>query len=269
MKDDIRILQAEDIKAVKELSKLIWDGDDYLGRVAKSWIEEGGFLGMFEGDQLIGTAKLTRLPDKVLWLEGLRIHPDYAGHGLGKKLSGMALEAALNQVAAGEADYIEFSTYYKNEASIHLATQAGFKQVDEFYLLTHRSIKPTAPKFHTRVHDDAVGYFPNFVPYGWKFLHPVKQSLNWLNKKVTALKAAEGYFYVGGESPVICLLTPAGDWLHEAMPLAQHILGKKEELQVMLHSSRKAEIDTLLQLGFHWWEEDSEDRVLVYRYQPE
>lgn len=266
MEPQIRMLQMDDLRAVKDLAKLIWDGDDYLGKVAKAWIEDGGFIGMFEAENLIGCSKITRLPDRVIWLEGLRIHPDHQKHGLGRMLSGQVLETARQLVASSEADHIEFSTYCLNEESIHLATEAGFEQYDEFYILSHKSVKSTAPKLHIRVHDDATDYFPVSIPYGWKFLHPVKQSLNWLNKKVTALRAGGGYFYVGGESPSMCLLSPAGDWLQEAMPLAQHILGKKEDIQVILHSSRRNELDTLFELGFHWWEEGQEDRILVYRY---
>ncbi len=266
---EFRLLEMTDLYAVKDLAKLIWDGSDYMGKVAKAWIEDGGFLGMFDVDKLIGCAKITRLPNQVIWLEGLRIHPDYQKKGLGKKLAGLVLDTALQFVRSGEATHIEFSTYYLNEESIHISTQAGFKLIDEYYILTHKSVKPTATNQHHRIHDDVTDYFPQSIPYGWKFLQPTKQSLNWLNKKVQLLKAEGGYFYVGGEQPVVCMLSPAGEWIEKAMPVMQYFLGKKHPIEVILHSSRKFEIETLQSYDFHWWEEGKEDKILVFRYMPE
>jgi GNAT superfamily N-acetyltransferase len=268
MTPEIRMLHLDDIKAVKDLAKQIWDGNDYLGRVARAWIEDGGFLGMFDGQNLIGCAKITRLPDGVIWLEGLRIHPDWQKQGHGKKLAAQVMDVAQQFVRTGDASSIEFSTYYKNLESIHIATQAGFKQIDEYYILTHKSVKLSGDKHHTRIHDDITDYFPVTLPYGWKFLHTARQALNWLNKKADLHRAGGGYFYVAGEQPTVCLMSPAGDWIDEALPVIQHLLGKKEEISVLLHSSRKFEIPILLALDFHWWEEGIEDKVVVFRHQP-
>ena len=269
MKPEIRLLNETDLRAVKELAKYTWDGNDYLGKVAKSWIEDGGFLGMFNEELLMGCAKITHLPDAVVWLEGLRIHPDYQGKGLGKQLAKVVLDMALQFVKSGEASYIEFSTYCLNHESIHISTQAGFKPIDEFYILTHKSVKPSSIKHFSRVYENVSDYFPSLLPYGWKFLHPTKQALNWLNRKVQAAKAEGGHFYVGGEEPTVCLLTPAGDWLSQALPYIQYYLGKKKDIEVLLHTSRKSEIPVLQELGFHWWEEGQEDKVIVYRYLPD
>jgi len=144
MKPEIRLLNEADLKDVKELAKHIWEGNDYLGKVAKTWIEDGGFLGMFDAEMLIGCAKITQLPDTVIWLEGLRIHPDYQGKGLGKQLAKVVLDMALQFVASGEARYIEFSTYCLNHESIHISTQAGFKVIDEYYILSHKAVKPSS-----------------------------------------------------------------------------------------------------------------------------
>jgi GNAT superfamily N-acetyltransferase len=269
MKQQIRLLNATDVYAVKDLAKHIWDGEDYLGKVAKHWIEDGGFIGMFDGDKLIGCSKITRLPDRVIWLEGLRIHPDYRKQGLGKQLSETGMEIALNLVKSGEADSIEFSTYCLNEESIHLAAQAGFKQIDEHYIMSHKSVKPAAENRHGRIHDDITDYYPVSLPFGWRFLHPVKASLNWINQKSRLVRADIGYFYVGGEQPTVCLLSPAGEWILKALPVMQYFVGKKEPIELILHSSRKFEIEMLLSLDFHWWEEGQEDRILVYRYMPD
>jgi GNAT superfamily N-acetyltransferase len=269
MKPEIMLLAAQDVYAVKELAKQIWEGDDYLGRVAKHWIEDGGFLGMYEGEKLIGCVKISRLPDRVIWLEGLRIHPDFRNQGLGRQLSAKALEIAINLVKSGEADYIEFSTYYLNEESLHITAQQGFKLIDELYILTHKAVKSAAENRHSRIREDITDYFPVSIPFGWKFLHPAKASLNWLNQKSHLLRSEGGYFYVGGEQPTVCLLSPAGEWIEKALPVMQYFIGKKEPIEVIVHSSRKFEIDMLLSMDFHWWEEGVEDKILVFRYMPD
>jgi hypothetical protein len=179
------------------------------------------------------------------------------------------MEISHNLVKSGEADSIEFSTYYLNEESIHIATQAGFKQIDEFYILSHKPVKTTAENRHSRIREDITDYFPVSIPFGWKFLHPAKPALNWLNQKCHLLRSEGGYFYVGGEQPTVCLMSPASDWIDKALPVMQYFIGKKEPIEVILHSSRKFEIETLLSLDFHWWEEGKEDKVLVFRYLPE
>ncbi len=268
MEAEIRLLNIDDLKAVKELARHIWEGNDYLGKVAKGWIEEGGFLGLFDADMLIGCAKITHLPDGVVWLEGLRIHPEYQHKGLGKELAKTVLDMALQFVQSGEAQHIEFSTYCLNQESIHISTQAGFKPVDEYYILTHKSVKPASPKHFSKIFDNVTDYFPTSLPYGWKFLHPTKQAVNWLNRKVQVAKAEGGHFYVGGEEPTVCLLSPAGEWLDQALPYIQYYLGKKKEIELLLHPSRAAEIPVLQELGFHWWEEGQEDKIIIYRYLP-
>jgi GNAT superfamily N-acetyltransferase len=265
----IKLLQIEDLKAVKDLSKHIWEGDDYLQKVAKHWIEDGNFWGMFDADELVGCGKITLLPDKVIWLEGLRIHPEHQGKGLGKALSAHIMKAAMDLAVKDDYQYIEFSTYYLNVESIHIATQAGFKLIDEYYILSHKPVKPASTQPGSRIHDDVTNYFPKSIPYGWKFLHPTKQAIKWLNNKTKLMKADFGYFYVGGEQPTVCLLSPAGEWMEKALPVMQQVLGKKQNIEILLHKSRQAEISTLLAMDFHWWDEDKEDIVQVYRYQPD
>jgi len=266
METIIRILENDDLRSVQSLSTLFWEGGDYLGNVASTWIKDGGFWGLFCGKELIGCAKMTKLPYKVIWLEGLRIHPKYQNHGLGKHLSSIVLENALKLVSKREADHIEFSTYYLNQESIHIATDAGFCPIDEHVFLTNCPVVQSGQIFPRKISEIVYDYFPVTMPFGWKFLHPGRQSLTWLNKRLHAYNVEGGCFYAGGEQPVVCLLSPAGDWIKKALPIMQSILGKNQEIHLMLNKTHLAEAEELLSLGFHWWDADKPDRVLVYRY---
>lgn len=260
------MLEQRDLNAVKELAEHIWEGHDYLGNIAHQWIAEGGFYGLFEGSRLIGCSKLTFLPDKVIWLEGLRIHPDYQGHGLGSELSAYVMDQALLFKSEGKADSIEFSTYCLNHESIHISQKAGFRIVDEFYILTHDLVKPLSYSDKAIIDKTINKFYPSYLPYGWKFLHPCQDSLNWLQQRAKAVQCLEGSFYVGGEEPTVCLLTAAGKWLLSALPQIQFCLGDKYEANILLHTSRQEEVQTLLDLGFHWWDEGQEDKIFVFRY---
>jgi len=268
MNIEIRVLRLKDLKAVKALAKLIWEGHDYLQKVARFWIKDGCFWGMFEGDILIGCAKITSLPNKVVWLEGLRIHPDYQNQGLGTRLSKHIMDIALNLIRSGEAKHIEFSTYYLNKESIAISKQAGFELMDEYYILSHEPVRPAFAEKFKKIDACIKNYYPVTLPFGWKFLHPTATSINWLNNQTNLVQVNGERFYVGGENPTVCLLSPAGYWLKDALPYIQGALGKNKPIEILLHKSRRKELSALFKRGFHWWEEGTEDIVQIFRYQP-
>ena len=83
----VRIAALNDLDDIAEISRTTWDGDDYLEGKAPGWIEDGSlYAGELDG-KVIGTFRLTPMPDRVLWLEGLRINTDYQGRGYGRQLA--------------------------------------------------------------------------------------------------------------------------------------------------------------------------------------
>ena len=72
-----------DTSAVLAMSSLIWEGEDYLHYVWQDWLNdrEGLLLVAEYAGKIVGTAKLTRLAEHSWWLEGMRVHPEYEGHG--------------------------------------------------------------------------------------------------------------------------------------------------------------------------------------------
>lgn len=73
-----------DTADVMELTRTIWEGDDYVPHVWAEWLADPqGLLAVAEfGGRVVGLGKLSRLSPQDWWLEGLRVHPDLEGRGI-------------------------------------------------------------------------------------------------------------------------------------------------------------------------------------------
>lgn len=119
----------EDIPAIKDISKDIWEGDDYIPFVIEQWLQEKDCMnyGTFKDEnktELIGFGRVKLYNKEIAWLEGGRIKISYQGQGIGKLQLNYAIEYAKN-IGAKVAQY---DTGSKNFASISLAKKFGFKQ---------------------------------------------------------------------------------------------------------------------------------------------
>ena len=65
MEPIIRLVRKEDKPFIEEIARLTWEGEDYLARVFDSWVKDGNFYVLELEGKVVGTAKLTILPDKV------------------------------------------------------------------------------------------------------------------------------------------------------------------------------------------------------------
>jgi GNAT superfamily N-acetyltransferase len=129
MKVYFRELTPEDVPAIKDISKDIWDGEDYIPYVIQEWLQDknclnyGTFTDKAKTD-LIGFGRVKLYDKDVAWLEGGRIKVSLHGKGIGKKQLNYAIEYA-RQVGAKVAQY---DTGSDNFASISLAKFFGFKR---------------------------------------------------------------------------------------------------------------------------------------------
>jgi GNAT superfamily N-acetyltransferase len=120
----------KDTPDVLELTRTIWEGDDYVPRVWKEWLEDyEGLLAVAElGDQVVGTGKLTRLSAWDWWLEGLRVHPEFQGRGIASQLHDYILNYWL-RTAQGT---LRLGTASFRLSVQHMAERSGFRKVVEF-----------------------------------------------------------------------------------------------------------------------------------------
>lgn len=137
-----RILKDEHYNEVKDLCKNIWDGNDYIPKIFHKWIseKEGCFIGLFKDNTLVGLGKYTILIDRQGWLEGLRIHPDYRGHGYANLISDKLLDIAKEDFKNNTITNIGMCTHKDTTASIHMMTNRGFK-LEQSCMLTFKDAK--------------------------------------------------------------------------------------------------------------------------------
>lgn len=126
---DIQIRRARpaDKGAVNALSAHIWEGEDYIPYTFDEWVAdpEGRFSLAFEGNTLLGFAKLSRLGPEEWWLEGLRVHPEQRGQGIARYLH-QHMNAHANTLGPG---VLRFATNADNTAVHHLAESSGFRRI--------------------------------------------------------------------------------------------------------------------------------------------
>ncbi|MFX0077100.1 MAG: GNAT family N-acetyltransferase [Candidatus Hermodarchaeota archaeon] len=129
MKVYFRELTSEDIPAIKDISKDIWEGEDYIPYVIDKWLQDencmnyGTFIDKQKTD-LIGFGRVKLYNKDIAWLEGGRIKVSYQGQGIGKLQLGYAVEYA----AKSGVKVAQYDTGSDNSASISLAKFYGFKK---------------------------------------------------------------------------------------------------------------------------------------------
>ncbi len=135
----IRKLEHKDIDDIISICSGLWDGTDYLPSIFHEWVEdEGLFIGAVDSStgKVIGLDKYTILPDNSGWLEGLRVHKDYRGQGISKKLAEYTLNAAKKDLSDGKIINIGFGTHITSIESINLMKKYNFNLKQQYLLLT-------------------------------------------------------------------------------------------------------------------------------------
>lgn len=144
---EFRKLKHEDYQDILDISKDIWEGTDYLPQVFHNWVDDNGiFLGGVDSNKnkVIAVAKLSKLHDGSGWLEGLRVHKDYRGQKLGRRISEEMLQRAKTALQQGEINKIAFSTHITNVESRTMMESLDFKvkQANTLAIKNISSLKP-------------------------------------------------------------------------------------------------------------------------------
>ena len=129
MKLYFRDLTNEDIPAILNISKDIWEGDDYIPDVIERWLNEKDHLayGTFleeEMKELIGFGRVKMFSNGVAWLEGGRVKVSHQKKGIGRDQLKFAIDYAI-KVGARVAQY---DTSSRNFGSKSLAKFHGFEE---------------------------------------------------------------------------------------------------------------------------------------------
>ncbi|MFX1554601.1 MAG: GNAT family N-acetyltransferase [Promethearchaeota archaeon] len=207
MKVYFRELTPEDIPAVKDISKDIWEGDDYIPYVIQEWLQEKSCMnyGTFKDEdktELIGFGRVKLYNKDIAWLEGGRIKVSYQGQGIGKLQLNYAIEYA-KKVGVKVAQY---DTSSKNFASISLANYFGFKRkkcmdlviASSDYINITKKIKTKVEEFTVKEAKELYNEFDigpgDEVCIGWSYV-PLKYLTDehgpWIYNKNAILQKVE------------------------------------------------------------------------------
>jgi GNAT superfamily N-acetyltransferase len=129
MKLYFRDLIKEDIPAILDISKDIWEGDDYIPDVIERWLSEKHHLayGTFldeEMTELVGFGRVKLFSNGVAWLEGGRVKVSHQKKGIGRE----QLKYAIDYAFKFGARVAQYDTSSRNFGSISLAKFHGFEE---------------------------------------------------------------------------------------------------------------------------------------------
>jgi len=145
---EFRKLTHEDYEDIVDIAKDIWEGGDYLPSVFHKWVDDKGiFLGGIdvEKNKVVAVGKMSILLDGSGWLEGLRVHINYRGLKLGKKITEELLKMAVKALEEGSINKIAFATHIGNVESKTMMEKIGFK-LKEAQVLAIKNLGKVEPQ---------------------------------------------------------------------------------------------------------------------------
>ena len=124
-----RELRSEDIPSIKEISKDIWEGEDYVPQVIDNWLNDEDCMnyGAFRDErrkEMVGFGRVKLYKRDIAWLEGGRVKNDYQNKGIGREM----IKYALDYAKSVKVRKAQFDTSSKNLGSTALAKYFGFNQ---------------------------------------------------------------------------------------------------------------------------------------------
>ena len=126
----LRPARPEDTHDVLELTRTIFNGHDYIPQVWEEWLADpnGCLLSAEYQGQVIGIGRVREVSPMDWWLEGLRVHPEFQGRGVGAQLH----DALVAHWQANGQGALRLATSSKRLTVHHLCERTGFKWVGEY-----------------------------------------------------------------------------------------------------------------------------------------
>jgi GNAT superfamily N-acetyltransferase len=124
-----------DKNEVLEFCKNTFSWGDYIAQVWDYWISEGNLIAAYEENHPIGILHASMIPKaNQVWIEGIRINPDFRRKGIAKQLVMEAEVRAKNQNCFNSFMLIETN----NKNSLNLVRYLDYQIEDtwNFYSLT-------------------------------------------------------------------------------------------------------------------------------------
>jgi len=265
---NIRIATMDDIEDIAAISRTTWDGDDYLEKKAPRWIRDSSLYAGELDSKVVGTFRLSAMPEGVLWMEALRVHKDYRNRGYGRQLADASFETGKKMIGSGKAKCMEFSTYFKNAESIHISISQGFRIVNRFMLMRKEGIDPsTRIERFEPLERDFAGIIQH-IPCGWKYPRLGHEGIEWALRMCDTWRAGEVLFLRKNDSdettPIKGSEEDPDSFLDGAEAAAMKA-GHSDSC-IVLHESGIKVIERAFERGYDTWEPVEGCNVLIFRY---
>ncbi len=265
---NIRIAIMDDIEDIAAISRTTWDGDDYLEKKAPGWIRDSSlYAGELDG-KVVGTFRLSAMPEGVLWMEALRVHKDYRNRGYGRQLADASFETGKKIIGSGKAKCMEFSTYFKNAESIHISISQGFRVVNRFMLMNREGIDSTA--LNERIEPSEADFMslPGHIPCGWKYPRLCRGGIEWALQRCDTWMRGDVLFLRERNSNETTPLRGAEDDPDSFLDGAEAAASSAGDSHscIVLHESGIKVIERAFERGYDTWEPVEGCNVLIFRY---
>jgi len=239
-----RPARQSDTEDVMELTSTIWEGDDYVPEVWAEWlVDPEGMLAVAEHeDRVIGLGKLTWLAPGEWWLEGLRTHPEFEGHGVASHLH----EFLLNFWLQNGDGVLRLATASFRKSVQHLCERTGFEKTGEFTFFKAPALEAAQDGFQLILEDEthnaletclsssslALGH--GLMDLGWKWTKPAmthiqasvdRQQAWWWRSPQGVLLLYEDTDHDGNRMANIQLLAGPLESLEEILVGYRHLAG--------------------------------------------
>lgn len=235
----------KDTPDVLELTRQIWEGQDYVPSVWADWLRDpDGLLAAAEyGGRVVGISKLTRLSPSEWWLEGLRVHPEYEGRGIASHLHNYLVNYWQRQ--GGNA--IRLATASFRVPVQRISLRGGFSKVAELTQYVSKAISGSGEGFTPVASGEEAGVLaftvkhpsptcPNrLMGIGWQW---VALSADWITP---AIARDQAWWWRGekGEQEALLLARVDDDEEKADRLMIQLLACQPEKLALCLKDCRR------------------------------
>ncbi|MHA1609513.1 MAG: GNAT family N-acetyltransferase [Candidatus Njordarchaeales archaeon] len=142
-----RLARDTDREFVISFTRNTWEWGDYIPQVWNDWLRDPrGRLYVAEVDgKPVAILHAAFLLDNSVWLEGLRVHPEYRRRGIAYRLNKYVIENLINEGYR----VFRMAIMHWNTPSINLAKKLGFYEVDTWLSLETKIGNLLAPQLET------------------------------------------------------------------------------------------------------------------------
>ena len=153
---------------------------DYVNEVYDSWIDEGELAILEQDGMPIGMCHgVTYMDERMLWIEGIRIHHDYRRNGLAEKIIQYIERNAKNSGIIYASMLIES----ENKPSLSLAEKTGYHIKAKWNYFALESKKNSITTMFDSISFDELDH--NIIHYvdSWRWIPIIKSNFERLNSK--------------------------------------------------------------------------------------